>query len=160
MEYVRKEKYRGLPGLRFELDMGSPINIKECFCRDEEYCPPKGAMDLFRCNGKQRFYVDFLNFFACVSLFVSSIPLGIPLVGTLPHFFRAEQLLDNVASGLNPEYEKHVTFSVFEIVSEFIFLEIFPLNLNEFMILDHSRMDLDDWHTVTGRQTNAVQYGS
>lgn len=54
-----------------------------------------------------------------------SISLGIPLMGTLPHFFKAEQLLENVESGVNPEYEKHATFSVFEIVNTYNFCIIF-----------------------------------
>lgn len=53
LEYHSKAKYRGVPGMRFELDIGSPINIKNCFCREEDECPPKGAIDLFRCNGMQ-----------------------------------------------------------------------------------------------------------
>lgn len=42
---------------------------------------------------------------------------GIPLMGTLPHFYLAEELLESVESGLNPDHEKHATFSVFEMVS-------------------------------------------
>lgn len=139
-----------MPGLRFELDLSSPINTKyACFCRDEDYCPPHGAIDLFRCNGILKNYINTelmganADFFAHhVFFFVKNhcskkaftrlqlsykilnatsnnifFLLGIPLVATLPHFFKAEQLLEKVQSGLNPQYEKHATFSVFEIMT-------------------------------------------
>lgn len=42
--------------------------------------------------------------------------IGLPLFGTLPHFLKAEQLLDGVASGLNPNKEDHQLYCHLEIV--------------------------------------------
>lgn len=77
----------------FELDMGDDINVKQCFCRDEDTCPPKGTIDLFRCS-------------------------GIPMIASLPHFYLADDLLNGIESGLNPNIDDHGIFMNFEIVSE------------------------------------------
>lgn len=49
--YVGRTKYNGIPVSLYELDLGADINVKQCFCRDEDTCPPKGTFDLFRCGG-------------------------------------------------------------------------------------------------------------
>lgn len=87
-----KTKYAGIPVFRYELDMGEDLNIKQCFCRDENTCPPKGTIDLFRCG-------------------------GVPMIGSLPHFYLAEELLDGIECGLNPNKEDHGIFMYIEIVS-------------------------------------------
>lgn len=51
IEYVGRTKYNGIPVSLYELDLASDINVKQCFCRDEDTCPPKGTFDLFRCGG-------------------------------------------------------------------------------------------------------------
>lgn len=76
------------------MSMADEINLDPCFCREEDYCPPRGAIDLFRCG-------------------------GLPLIGTLPHFYLVEELLDNVESGLSPEKDKHEVFVLIEIVSSY-----------------------------------------
>lgn len=53
---------------------------------------PKGTFDLFRCT-------------------------GVPMVGSLPHFYKAEQLLSGIESGLNPNHEDHGIEVYFEHVS-------------------------------------------
>lgn len=87
-----KTKQFGLPVYRYELDMGADLNVKYCFCRDEDTCPAKGTIDLFRCS-------------------------GIPMIGSSPHFYLAEQLLDGIESGLNPNKDEHGVFINMEIVS-------------------------------------------
>lgn len=49
--YRRRSKYNGIPVWVYELDLSEDVNIKQCFCRDEDTCPPKGTFDLFRCSG-------------------------------------------------------------------------------------------------------------
>lgn len=92
--YSKPSKYMGVPTLQYDLDIGSDVNVKECFCRDPPNgCPPKGTFDLFRC-------------------------VGSPMMGSLPHFYKADpKLLGNIASGLNPNEEQHGIFIHFEIVS-------------------------------------------
>lgn len=68
--YRGKTKYNGIPVWIYELDLSDPINVKKCFCRDEDTCPPKGTFDLFRCSGV-RIHFDwntlFENTFDCFS---------------------------------------------------------------------------------------------
>lgn len=49
--YQSKTKYRGIPVAVYEMDLSEDINVKPCFCRDEDSCPPTGTMDLFPCVG-------------------------------------------------------------------------------------------------------------
>ncbi|XP_055299621.1 sensory neuron membrane protein 1-like [Sitodiplosis mosellana] len=91
--YRSKSKYNGLPVLVYEMDMGEDINIKQCFCRDEDNCPPKGTIDLFKCG-------------------------GVPMIASLPHFYLADpKLLEGIDSGLNPTKEKHGISMLFEIMT-------------------------------------------
>lgn len=73
------------------MDLGEKVNEKQCFCRSENECPPKGTIDLFKCN-------------------------GMPMIASLPHFYKAEQLLEGIESGLNPSKEQHGIDMLFEIV--------------------------------------------
>lgn len=73
------------------MDMGEKVNEKKCFCRSEDECPPKGTIDLFKCS-------------------------GMPMIASLPHFYKAEKLLDGIESGLNPNKEQHGIEMLFEIV--------------------------------------------
>lgn len=82
MTYQRKIKHKGIPVDIYEIDLNDEGNAKPCFCRDEDTCPPKGTFDMFRCTGA-------------------------PMFGSLPHFYMAEELLDGIDSGLNPDKEKH-----------------------------------------------------
>lgn len=75
----------------YELDIGNEVNAKECFCRDEETCPAQGAFDLYRC-------------------------MGLPLYATLPHFYKAEQLLEGIESGLVPNETYHKLYMNLEMV--------------------------------------------
>lgn len=95
--YRSKTKYNGIPVLRYEMDMGEDVNIKKCFCRDEDTCPPKGTIDLFRCSGS-------------------------PMFASLPHFYLADpKLLEGFESGLNPNKEEHGIAMLIEIVNFWIF---------------------------------------
>lgn len=46
-----KTTYNGITAYVFELDISEDINVKQCFCRDEDTCPPHGSFDLYRCTG-------------------------------------------------------------------------------------------------------------
>lgn len=73
--------------------MGEAINEKQCFCRSEDECPPKGTIDLYKCS-------------------------GMPMLASLPHFFMTDpKLLEGIASGLNPNKDQHGIYMFFEIVS-------------------------------------------
>lgn len=84
--------YEGLPTYIFESDFGEDINVKNCYCRNEHSCPPKGTFDLFRCT-------------------------GVPMIASLPHFYKAEELLSGVESGLHPTKKDHEITTNLEIVS-------------------------------------------
>lgn len=118
MSYKTQEKYNRIPAYRFELDFGdfsiflrvsgtfffflniswlfpntgNDVNGKSCFCRDVDECPPKGTIDLFRCNGS-------------------------PMFISLPHFYLADpKLVKNIRSGLTPYEKSHESFILFELV--------------------------------------------
>lgn len=76
----------------YELDIGSELNTKQCFCRDEDTCPAHGSFDLYHC-------------------------MGLPIYATLPHFYKSEQLLDGIESGLMPNKTFHDLYAYVEIVS-------------------------------------------
>lgn len=91
--YKGKSKYNGIPVLVYELDMADPVNHKDCHCREEGVCPPKGTIDLYRCAET-------------------------PMIASHPHFYLGDpQLLANVESGLNPNKKDHGITLLFEIVS-------------------------------------------
>lgn len=121
----RRTTFKGIPTHIFELDLSDDTNTKACFCRNKDNCPPHGAFDLFRCTGKTDsvFFLlieisiqepnshlfFFFKFFVAVE--------GIPMIATLPHFYKAEQLLDGIESGLNPNKTFHELYIYLEIVS-------------------------------------------
>lgn len=92
MTHRYEMKYRGLPAVRYELNLGEDINVKKCFCREEDTCPPKGTIDLYRCT-------------------------GVPMIASLPHFYLAEELLNDIESGLHPNKKEHGVHLNLEIVS-------------------------------------------
>lgn len=64
--YQSKTTYKRIPVAVYEMDLSEDINVKPCFCRDEDTCPPKGTFDLFRCVGVSRFFscpIFFIEFF-------------------------------------------------------------------------------------------------
>lgn len=88
--------------------MGEELNIKQCFCRDDDTCPPKGTIDLYRCG-------------------------GIPMIASLPHFYLGDpKLVEDIESGINPVKEKHELSMLFELVSTTCMLIrlFFPLLLS------------------------------
>lgn len=69
-----------------------------CYCPDGE-CPLKGTMDLFPC-------------------------VGTPLIASMPHFLHGDpSLLENIASGLNPEKDKHIIYIDMETVNNMNILD-------------------------------------
>lgn len=84
-------RQKGIPVHVYELNISDTMNAKNCFCRDKNTCPSHGAFDLHRC-------------------------MGLPLYATLPHFYKAEQLLDGIESGLSPNKTFHELYVNLEIV--------------------------------------------
>lgn len=87
-----KTKLNGIPVYVYELDISHEVNTKQCFCRDEDTCPARGSFDVYRCT-------------------------GLPVYVTLPHFYKAEQLLSGIESGLVPNKTFHDLFLNLEVVS-------------------------------------------
>lgn len=46
---------------------------------------------------------------------------GVPMIATLPHFYKAEQLLDGIESGLSPNKTNHELYVHLEIVNAILF---------------------------------------
>lgn len=53
----QRSTVKGIPVHIFELDLSDEANIKPCFCRTKNTCPPHGAFDLFSCTGKPSFFL-------------------------------------------------------------------------------------------------------
>lgn len=50
--------------------------------------------------------------------------IGAPMMGSQPHFYGADpSLVDNFASGISPEKDKHAIFMHFEMVSIYSFFQ-------------------------------------
>ncbi|KAJ6632868.1 Sensory neuron membrane protein 1 [Pseudolycoriella hygida] len=93
-KYQRPSKYRGIPTLRYALDLGdiAADENEHCFCSNDK-CPVKGTLDLFPCTEG-------------------------PLIASLPHFFKGDpSLFEKIESGLEPDEEKHGIRVDFEIIS-------------------------------------------
>lgn len=89
--YRSKTKYNGIPVGRFEMDISEPMNSKQCYCRSEDECPPKGTFDLFKCSGT-------------------------PMIGSLPHFYLADKKLVEDVEGLEPNATLHGIYVLVEMV--------------------------------------------
>lgn len=63
-EYQQPSKVSGIKTNRFTFDFNvSKYGTPSCYCRDEDFCPPEGMLDLFSC-------------------------LGTPILISLPHFYK------------------------------------------------------------------------
>lgn len=82
LKYVKDSKFMGMPASIYTMELSDEFNSKPCFCREDGTCPPKGTVDLYRCA-------------------------TVPILGSLPHFYGSEELLQNVESGLNPNKKEH-----------------------------------------------------
>lgn len=61
--------------------------------------------------------------------------VGSPLIASMPHFLHADpSLLENIASGLNPEKEKHIIYIDMETVGHNRLIK-FPRNVLVFEVL-------------------------
>lgn len=49
--FKSKTQYKNLPVFVYEMDLSEDINVKPCFCRNDDFCAPKGTFDLFPCVG-------------------------------------------------------------------------------------------------------------
>ncbi|XP_053979000.1 sensory neuron membrane protein 1-like isoform X1 [Hylaeus volcanicus] len=83
-QYRFDTKVRGLKTYRYTTDLGdSSSNPKEkCYCPTPETCLSKDLYDLYKC-------------------------MGVPLVGSQPHFFGADKKYLQMVDGLDPDEEKH-----------------------------------------------------
>lgn len=54
--FRERTKYQNLPVSVYEMDLSEDINVKQCFCRSEDHCPPKGTFDMFPCVGVSQFF--------------------------------------------------------------------------------------------------------
>lgn len=93
LNYKRKSSYRGIELHVFTYEF---VDVREnnltCFCRRPNECPVKGTMDLLPC-------------------------FKAPVALSHPHFLHGDpSLLASVASGLNPNPNKHETFWALEVV--------------------------------------------
>lgn len=90
LQFAQDSTYEDVKTSRFELEI--PGNgPKNCYCRDEDSCPPKGTMDLSICKGA-------------------------PFIASNPHFYDADPELLRDVVGLSPVKEKHSTFGDFHLV--------------------------------------------
>lgn len=100
LKYTRKAMYRGvhLSVYTEKFERMSAENMS-CFCREPNYCPLKGTMDLFPC-------------------------VQAPITISLPHFLDGDpSLLANIASGLQPvrkKHEFHLSIEKVELIHFFI----------------------------------------
>lgn len=101
LRFRRKGMYRGIYTHVFTNNFHytgvDDDDDNRCFCRSNDIydniCPRKGTIDLTPC-------------------------LKVPLTGSLPHFYLAdESLVKNIASGIQPDPKKHEFFLNMELVS-------------------------------------------
>lgn len=95
LKYDRRASYRGIDLHVFvnEFDIAATNNLS-CFCRQPDKCPIRGTMDLFPC-------------------------VKLPITISMPHFYDSDpSLLANIASGLEPNKEKHELCISLELVNE------------------------------------------
>lgn len=130
IEYNSKSKYNGIPVSRYEADFSSAANTKQCFCRAEDECPPKGTIDLYKCAGT-------------------------PMFMSMPHFYMGdEKLINNIESGLNPDKEKHGIYLMFEGVSF-----CYSPSLQKFRVIIYSYF-LDNWKCFGRSKALSIQFRS
>lgn len=69
----------GIHANHYTADFGDPSSDPElsCFCEAEDKCLKRGLYDMFKC-------------------------LGLPLVGSLPHFYKADESYLEQVIGLSP----------------------------------------------------------
>lgn len=108
--FVRKGYFRGIKTHAF-VDDFTYTNMEHaenrCFCRKPDVCPLKGTIDLMPC-------------------------LKVPITGSLPHFYLAdESLLKNIAGGIEPDPKKHEFFLNIELVRLFFLVFLFSQQSNE-----------------------------
>lgn len=115
MSYAHKKfKKYGIPVYVFDLDLDEDMNKKACFCRDEDNCPPRGKLRHSSQLSKLAHHLSILCKLGTFDLYRCS---GIPMYGSLPHFYKAEELLAGIASGLHPNKSEHNCGALLEVVS-------------------------------------------
>jgi len=106
MEYEEEREYKGLTALRFipprnafgshkdtNPETGNPAN--KCYCIEEEgfECFESGVLNIASCKRSE------------------SLPTGVPLALSYPHFYQADQSFHDAVVGMNPDKEKHQMFA-------------------------------------------------
>ncbi|XP_066904263.1 sensory neuron membrane protein 1, partial [Halyomorpha halys] len=92
--YVGEGAYQGVRGYRYVVSLGDmKRNPGEmCFCPSPDRCLGKGTTDLTKCQGA-------------------------PLIGSLPHFYDAEEEYLNGVVGMKPDKDKHEITFIMEPIS-------------------------------------------
>ena len=92
-KYDGKGKYNGIPVSRYIADFGDMSNNPEekCYCRSEDACMLKGALDMTKC-------------------------VKAPIVATMPHFYNSDDSYIKGVKGVEPNKDKHEIVLLFETV--------------------------------------------
>lgn len=85
--------YDGIPCRKFTADFGDPQNDPslKCYCFSNTTCLKRGTIDLMKC-------------------------VDIPIVATMPHFYKADESYLHGVRGLHPSEEEHGIIILFESV--------------------------------------------
>ncbi|XP_055299434.1 sensory neuron membrane protein 1-like [Sitodiplosis mosellana] len=82
-EYQQSSKFSGIKTNRYTMSFDvSKYGSPNCYCRNEDSCPPEGILDLFPC-------------------------VGTTIAISLPHFYKVDPAVGERLIGLNPDPEKH-----------------------------------------------------
>lgn len=116
VHYVGKSQYMDAITDEFAIDIGSPENSKQCYCREKDICPKKGVKtSRINSNAQWKHYTYWFHSF--VGTFDLFRCINAPLIGSQPHFYGADpSLVANFESGINPKKEDHAIFMHFEMV--------------------------------------------
>ncbi|XP_018396924.1 PREDICTED: sensory neuron membrane protein 1-like [Cyphomyrmex costatus] len=82
-KFERHTKVKGVKTLRYTANLGDSNNpMEKCFCRTPETCLPRNFYDMTKC-------------------------LGVPIIGSLPHFYDTDGRYLKLVDGLRPNQEEH-----------------------------------------------------
>ncbi|KAH0954151.1 hypothetical protein HN011_012146 [Eciton burchellii] len=83
--YERPSKIKGVNTLRYTVDLGdmSTNPLEKCFCPTPDTCLSKNLYDMSKCLG------------------------GVPIIGSLPHFYNSDPKYLDLVDGLHPNQDDH-----------------------------------------------------
>ena len=93
-KYDGDDTYNDIPVSRYTADFGdTSSNLEDtCYCRSEDTCLLKGAIDMTKC-------------------------VRAPIVATLPHFYNCDDTYVKGVKGVQPNKDKHEILLLFETVN-------------------------------------------